>query len=81
MSLFNFLKRRAKRPFGPMPGDTVLLPGFGLMDNDFEERVHAVRPGRFHVQMGVLTGWWSSMDFRLLPDGRWAHKDIAEEYA
>ena len=72
--------RRIVSPPGPLPGETVLLPGFGLMDSDFEERIHLVTPGRFHVQMGLLTGWWDVADFTRLADGRWAHNDIAKDY-
>lgn len=72
--------RRARAIIGPMPGDEVILPGFGLMDDDFYERVHAIRPGGFYVQMGILTGWGKTSDLVQLGPHRWAHKEVAEAH-
>jgi hypothetical protein len=42
-------------------GDKVVIPGFGLMDGDFQAFVSKVRPLRFYVKTG---------------EREWTHKDL-----
>jgi hypothetical protein len=57
-------------------GDKVVIPGFGLMDGDFQAFVSKVRPLRFYVAMGLLTRWWNKRDFVKTGEREWTHKDL-----
>ena len=69
---------RRARP-GPNIGDTVIIPGFGLMDGDFTAYVDGVKRGEFHTSMGILSGWHPVEDYVHCGE-RWVHETLVEEY-
>jgi hypothetical protein len=57
--------------------DTLIVPGFGMMDGDFAFRVDRVSLFKVHASAGILTRWWPRADFRNTGERKWTHKDIA----
>lgn len=80
-ALISLFKRFKKHPRfdvlgGPHNGDTVILPGFGMMDGDFTAHIDRESLTHVHVSMGILGRWWQRDQFHLDGD-RWVHKDVA----
>lgn len=60
-------------------GQTVIAPGFGMMDNEFKftiDKVERLRK-RFYVKGGIASGWSSMYDYAWDSDRqRWVHKSL-----